>query len=107
MRPQDESSVSALLEQIAEATRLAIQAEQALLMSDPTAGELQTAAETAHYQVLGRICGLTEGEANQVEPAFTELENRLLRTSAARNGNEPPRRSTHQYKRSQGIRDPR
>jgi len=84
MQPQGESSVSALLNQIADATRLAIQAEQALRMADPTAGELQAASEAAHYSVLRGICGLTEGEANQIESEFTELENRLLQASLAR-----------------------
>ena len=63
----DSRSVALVLEGIAEARQWAMQAK--------TAGE---GADRAYYRLLIHICGLTEEQADEIEPAFTELENVLF-----------------------------
>jgi hypothetical protein len=78
-RPERSPLVKLVLEGIAQAFRLAIEADEAYGRGDVSAGPLQTAAENAHHDLLGDICELSEEQADAVEPAFTELETRLSR----------------------------
>ena len=59
-------SVATLLERI----------EAALYLAAPPVSDNRQ-LESAYYQVLGKICALTEEEADLVEPAFTALEERI------------------------------
>ena len=77
------SNVNRILKNIAEASGLAGRSEEAYRAGDRHAERLRTGAESAHRELLLEICGLSEAEADFVEPAFTDLETRLLRLPAA------------------------
>jgi hypothetical protein len=72
--------VANVLEEIAVAASSASVAESALSAGDMTAAQqAHDNADRRRTTILGRIRQLTDAEAAAVEPAFTEVENRLSR----------------------------
>ena len=82
-RPKGTPNVRSVLTSIAEAAELAADAEMAYRLGDDRAGRLHVAAECAHRELLRSICQLSESDADEVEPAFTELETQLLHLPTA------------------------
>jgi hypothetical protein len=83
MRPQKAQASPCLinvLKEIAAAACSASLAESAFSTGDmTTAQRWHDDADRQCTTILGTICQLTTAEADAVEPAFTEVENRLSR----------------------------
>lgn len=71
-------AVIEILHQIQRAVNVTIRAEEAYRDHSLDAKALFSAGQLAHRKLLGEICELTDVEADEIEPAFTLLEKRLL-----------------------------
>jgi hypothetical protein len=73
-------SESGIQQEAEEALRIARRASHAYRQGIfGRAACLHAAAEQLHTSILAAICDLTEGEADRIEPAVTELEKELWR----------------------------
>ena len=75
---EPDSPVRLALVRISEALELALEAEEAWRARDKRASNLCNSADQAHCDLLNLICGLSQDDADLVEPVFTVFENHLL-----------------------------
>ena len=83
IRPHGWPRADTLLHRIAAASRLAGQAESSYAAGEELAGSFHATADQAYCDLLGRICALSDEEADFLEPALTALEQQLFRLAHA------------------------